>query len=228
MVLNILAFLYGIIISIIDYIYDSNILLDYKTISEGLFIGMTLFFFLSNRYISFFGSGLFVVGGIVGILLVPHAVDAFIWKSAIYLSIPFLLYHLITIRSLIDQVPQEEIYQFLFQVLPIVVGALLLTLVEDYFVPEEYGDKKLYDKAFQCVVMTVFLYMLNYSSYFEHMTDTNKLILNISALVWLGTVVSGVYILSNFSTFLESSIEPSIDPSKNPSKNPSKEHTILS
>jgi hypothetical protein len=83
--------------------------------------------------------------------------------------------------------------------MPIVVGALLLALFEDYLVPEEYGNKKLYDKIFQFIVLIGFLYLVNYSVYFAEFTPTNKLILNMFTLGWFGNIVSGIYILSCLS-----------------------------
>jgi hypothetical protein len=199
MFLEILSFIHGIISNVIDYMYDSKLFLEYKKVFELLFIAITIFFFLSNKYISFFGSGLFVCGGFAGMLFAPHAVDAFIWKSVIYLSIPVFIYHLVNLSSLTRELSSEEINQFLFKVMPIVGGALLLALLEDYLVPEEYGNKKLYDKFFQLIVLSNFLYILNYSYYFKELTQTNKLILNLFTLAWLGNIVSGVYILSCLS-----------------------------
>lgn len=199
MFLEILSFIHGILSNVIDYMYDSNLFLEYQKVFELLFIGITLLFFLTNKYISFFGSGLFVFGGFAGMLFAPHAVDAFIWKSVIYLSIPVFIYHIFNISSLISNLSTEEIKQFLFIVMPIVIGSLLIALLEDYLVPEEYGNKKLYDKIFQFIVLISFLYILNYSSYFEKLTQTNKLILNLFTLAWLGNIMSGVYILSYLS-----------------------------
>jgi hypothetical protein len=206
MFLESLSFIYGSLIAVLDYIYDSKIFVNYKRICEWIFIGMTLFFFISNKYLCFFGSGLFTIGGLVGMILVPHAVDGFMWKMVIYLSIPIFIYNLLTIKSLIKDVPSEEIYQFVFSVMPIVIGALLLALVEEYLVPEEYSTNKIYDKIFQTIVLIGFLYYLNISkfTYFQKFTDTNKLILNIFALVWLGDVVTGLSILSNPSNFTKS------------------------
>ena len=45
--------------------------------------------------------------------------------------------------------------------MPIVIGALLLALIEDYLVPEEYSTKKIYDKTIQMIVLVSFLYFLN-------------------------------------------------------------------
>ena len=195
MFLEILSFIHGILSNVIDYMYDSNLFLEHKKVFELLFIGITLIFFLSNKYISFFGSGLFVCGGFAGMLFAPHAVEAFIWKSVIYLAIPVFIYHLFNLSALTSDLSTEEIKQFVFKVMPIVIGSLLLALLEDYLVPEEYGNKKLYDKMLQFIVLISFLYILNYSSYFEELTQTNKLILNLFTLAWLGNIMSGVYYL---------------------------------
>ena len=199
MFLEILAFFVGCLTSIIDYMNDSNLFLNYKFIAELLFFCTTLYFFLSNKYISFFGSGLFVVGGFVGSIITPHAIEAFIWKSVIYLAIPVFMYHILNVRLLINDLSSEDIRQFIFKVIPIVIGSLLLALVEDYMVPEEYSNKKLYDKIFQFVVLLIFLYMLNNHKIFINLTDLNKLILNIFTISWFGNIVSGIFILSSLS-----------------------------
>lgn len=205
MLLEILSLIYGVLTSIIDYIYDSGLFLEYKLLSEILFMILTLFFFLSNKYISFFGSGLFVVGGIAGMLFAPHAVDAFIWKLSIIISIPIFLYHIINIKSLINSVSSTDIKQFIFNVLPIIAFSLLLALIEDYLVPEEYGNKKLYDKLLQFIILMSFLYILNYSSFsfFNDLTQINKLILNMFTLAWLGNIIGGIYILSQLTHLFE-------------------------
>ena len=55
----------------------------------------------------------------------------------------------------------------------------------------------------QFIVLISFLYILNYSSYFEELTQTNKLILNLFTLAWLGNIMSGVYILSCLTHLFE-------------------------
>lgn len=209
MYLELLSFFHGILSNIIDYIYDSNLFMKYKLWYESLFIILTLFFFLHNKYISFFGSGLFVIGGIVGMLFAPHAVNALIWKFSILISIPIFLYHLFNIKTLINSVSNKDIKQFIFTVIPIIVFSLLLALLEDYMVPEEYGNKKLYDKLLQFIILIYFLYTLNYSSFlsFNNLTSINKLILNVFALAWLGNIVSGIFILSQLNHLFETNKE---------------------
>ena len=177
MFLEILAFIYGILLKIIDDIYDSNIFLDYKLITDVTVIGLTLFFFLYDRFVSFFGSGLFAIGGVAGLILIPRSVDATIMP--------------------------EDITQFLFTVVPIIVVSLILMLIEDYLVPEEYGNKKLYDKLFQVTATGSFTYLLNFSSYFSDMTDKNRLVLNIFFIGWLGNVILSSIMLSFFTDLLK-------------------------
>jgi len=205
MYLELFSFIYGILSNIIDYIYDSQLFLEYKLWYESLFIILTLFFFLHNKYISFFGSGLFVFGGIAGILFAPHAVDALIWKICIFISFPIFIYHLFNIKLLINSITNKDITQFIFNVMPIIVFSLLLALLEDYLVPEEYSNKKLYDKILQFIVLISFLYFLNYSSisFFNDLTDINKLILNTFTLAWFGNIVSGIFILSQLTHLFE-------------------------
>ena len=109
------------------------------------------------------------------------------------------MYHILNIQLLINDLSSEDIRQFIFKVIPIVTGSLLLALVEDYMVPEEYSNKKLYDKIFQFVVLLIFLYMLNNHKIFIHLTDLNKLILNLFTISWFGNIVSGIFILSSLS-----------------------------
>ena len=205
MYLELFSFIHGILSNIIDYIYDSQLFLEYKLWYESLFIILTLFFFLHNKYISFFGSGLFLFGGITGMLFAPHAVDALIWKICIFISIPIFIYHLFNIKSLIHSVTNKDITQFIFNTIPIIVFSLLLALLEDYLVPEEYGNKKLYDKILQFIFLISFLYFLNYSSFsfFNDLTDINKLILNTFILAWFGNIVSGIFILSQLTHLFE-------------------------
>jgi hypothetical protein len=190
MFLEILSLIYGILINIVDTIHDSNILLDYKPITDSILIGMTLFFFLYDRIISIFGSGLFTIGGIVGLILIPRSVNAKIWLSLIYLSIPIFIYHLFNINHLLENLQIEDILQFIFTVIPIIVIALLLALVEDILIPEEYSTRKIYDKTFQVIVMLSFLYFVNFSSYFSDLTSKNRLVLNVFASVWLGYAIA--------------------------------------
>jgi len=205
MYLEVLSFIHGILSNIVDYIYDSNLFLDYKFIFELLFLILTLFLLFINKYISFFGSGLFLFGGIAGFLLAPHAVDAFIWKLCIAISIPIFLYHIVNIKSLINSLTDKDITQFIFNVIPIIGFSLLLALLEDYLVPEEYGNKKLYDKILQFILLISFLYILNFSSFsfFNNFTNTNKLILNTFTIAWLGNIVSGIFILSQLTHLFE-------------------------
>ena len=49
MFLEILSFIHGILSNVIDYMYDSNLFLDYKKVFELLFVGITLLFFLTNK-----------------------------------------------------------------------------------------------------------------------------------------------------------------------------------
>ena len=203
MFLEILAFIYGILLKIIDDIYDSNIFLDYKLITDVTVIGLTLFFFLYDRFVSFFGSGLFAIGGVAGLILIPRSVNAKIWLSLIYLAIPIFIYHLFNLDSLTALLMPEDITQFLFTVVPIIVVSLILMLIEDYLVPEEYGNKKLYDKLFQVTATGSFTYLLNFSSYFSDMTDKNRLVLNIFFIGWLGNVILSSIMLSFFSDLLK-------------------------
>jgi len=199
MFLEILAFFVGCLTNIIDYMNDSKIFLKYKLPAELIFFLITLYFFLSNKYISFFGSGLFALGGFFGTIFAPHAIEATIWKSVIYLAIPIFIYHLFNIPLLINELTTKDLTQFIFNVMPIVIGSLILALFEDYMVPEEYSNKKLYDKLFQFVVLLIFLYMLNNHKIFINLTDINKLILNLFTLSWFGNIVSGIFILSSLS-----------------------------
>jgi hypothetical protein len=203
MFLEILAFIYGVLIKIIDDIYDSNLFLDYKLITDVAVIGLTLFFFLYDRIISFFGSGLYTIGGITGLIIIPRSVDANIWRILIYLAIPIFIYHLFNLDSLTALLMPEDITQFLFTVMPIIVVSLILMLIEDYLVPEEYGNKKLYDKLFQVIATGSFIYFLNFSSYFSELTDKNRLILNIFFIGWLGNVIVSTFMLLFFTDLLK-------------------------
>lgn len=204
MLLKVVALVIGILSNIVDYMNDSKIFLDYKLLFEALFIGLTLFAFYCNKYISFFGSGLLVIGGIAGMLLTPHAVEAWVWRISSLVSLPFLLYHLLNMDKLTEKLSPEDINQFVFNVIPIVIGFLIFALIEDYLVPEEYSKNKVIDKVLQLVILISFLYFLNYSdnTFFLNLTEPNKLILNVFMLAWLGNIISGIFLLTQLNHLL--------------------------
>ena len=204
MLLKVVAFLIGILSNIVDYMNDSKIFTDYKLLFEALFIGLTLFAFYCNKYVSFFGSGLLVVGGIAGMILTPHAVEAWVWKISSLVSLPILVYHLLNIDKLTESLSEKDINQFIFNVIPIVIGFFVFALIEDYLVPEEYSKNKVIDKLLQFVLLITFLYFLNFSdnSFFNNLTETNKLILNAFTLAWLGNIVSGIILLTQLKHLL--------------------------
>ena len=161
-----------------------------------------MFFFLHDKYISFFSSALFLIGGMVCLLFAPHIVDAFIWKFVIYLSIPIFIYHIINLPFLIENITNIDIFQFIFIVIPVIIVSLLFALLEDYLVPEEFSNKKICDKLFQYTILILFLYILNYKNLFLKIkiTNKNKLILNVFTLSWLGNILCGLYILTSYNT----------------------------
>ena len=97
-----------------------------------------------------------------------------------------------------------DINQFVFNVIPIVIGFLIFALTEDYLVPEEYSKNKVIDKVLQFVILISFLYFLNYSdnTFFLNLTEPNKLILNVFMLAWLGNIISGIFLLTQLNHLL--------------------------
>jgi len=199
-IIYVLAFIGGILSNIVDQINDSGILIKYKPFTEFLFISIVLYALFYKNYMSFFVSALFVVGGIAGFLLAPHTIDSLVWKISIYISLPFLLYHLFNYKNLLASLSSTDIHSFFYTVVPSIAFLLLMALLEDYLVPEEYGMKKLIDKIIQMAIMCTLIYITNYTSFINLKESSPALIIfNSFLLGWLGNVVPGIFFYSYFS-----------------------------
>ena len=198
-----LALVGGILSNIVDQIIDSEILTKYEFISECLFIGIVVCALLYDKYVSFFVSGLFSVGGILGLLLAPHSVNALVWQISTFVCIPFFIYHLLNYRNILMDLSYDDINSFFYFVIPAVALLLLFALLEDYLVPEEYSKKKLLDKAFQTLSMILILYITNFTSLIKETylknSKISRMIFNIFILGWLGNVGSSVFFYSYLS-----------------------------
>jgi len=83
---------------------------------------------------------------------------------------------------------------------PSIAFLLLMALLEDYLVPEEYGMKKLIDKIIQMAIMCTLIYITNYTSFINLKESSPALIIfNSFLLGWLGNVVPGIFFYSYFS-----------------------------
>ena len=119
------AFFYGSLSFISDLISDSNIFVNYKTISEILFSLLTLYFIFYNKFMSFFITSVYSIGGLVSYLFAPHIVDALVWKISIYFSIPVFIYHLFNYKNLLKDLSQDNLKSFFLFVVPAIIFLML-------------------------------------------------------------------------------------------------------
>ena len=205
-VVYLVAFFYGSLSFISDLISDSNIFVNYKTISEILFSLLTLYFIFYNKFMSFFITSVYSIGGLVSYLFAPHIVDALVWKISIYFSIPVFIYHLFNYKNLLKDLSQDNLKSFFLFVVPAIIILMLLALVEDYLVPEEYGTKKLVDKVIQTIMVIILLYLTNFTAYVKENCFKNApeslLLFNSFLLGWFGYVSFSSIFYSSFSHLL--------------------------
>ena len=198
MIDNYIAFLYGLLVKIVDDINDFHIFLEYKQFYEILLILLTIYVLFFNKKLSPIASCIFGIGGLIAFLFIPHAVDAIIWKLIILLSIPGCIYFILKFIKSLPYQNKRDIKNLLNFILPLIVISVLFSIVEDIVVPEEYGYRKLIDKAFQSIIMIIFLCSINKIDNIIHLNSEHKKILIWSAYGWLGYAITSVIMLIFF------------------------------
>jgi len=195
---NYIAFLYGVLVKIVDDINDFHIFTEYKLIFEIALTLFTIYVVFFNTILSPISSCTFTLGGFIALLLIPHSVDATIWQLIILLSIPkciHLIPKFITVYKGLNLIDMRNISSF---VLPLLLIATTFSVIEDIIVPEETGYKKLIDKAFQSFIMILFLLLIKFISQKINLHHTHKQLLIILASGWLGYALTSVIILTLF------------------------------
>ena len=77
------------------------------------------------------------------------------YKNYIKNTFQLFIYHLFNYKNLLKDLSQDNLKSFFLFVVPAIIFLMLLALVEDYLVPEEYGTKKLVDKVIQTIMVII-------------------------------------------------------------------------
>lgn len=195
MKLNIISFLFGLLVNIVDDINDFKIKTEWKKIFEFILIAFTIFILYFNKLFRTIGSFVIFIGGIIGLLFAPHIVEAPIWKVIILLSIPSFFYTVNEIWKIKDEISILDINNSIYVILPIIILSTLFSLIEDKYVPEETGYKKLFDRIFQCIIVIFFLYYIPKIKQEFNLSDLQINGLKICGWGWLGYVICSVFII---------------------------------
>ena len=169
-----LSFIYGVLVKMVDDIYDNNILLKYKYV----FISALL---LLTAYIIFFTKDLYIlwapalVGlGIIG-LFHPPLIDILPWKLSVCIGLIGYIYHFSRIKAVTYNLSKKDIIFLIFYAS---ICSIIL-LMEDKFITEEYSERKL---AIRVLGALLTLVILLYSEKIKKLMDVSDLIYDI--FIW--------------------------------------------
>lgn len=190
-----IAFLYGLLVKIVDDINDFHIFTAYKPVFELILILLSVYVVFINKQLAPIASCTFAIGGLIAFLFIPHAVDADIWKFIIILSIPCCLYYIAKFTDLWTHLTTTDIHNLSYFILPLTVIAIVFSIIEDILVPEEQGNRKLIDKILQSIAMILFLYIIHPLASKINLNELHKQLLIIVAHGWLGYAITSVIIL---------------------------------
>jgi len=191
-----LSFIYGVLVKMVDDIYDNNILLKYKYV----FISALL---LLTAYIIFFTKDLYIlwapalVGlGIIG-LFHPPLIDILPWKLSACIGLIGYIYHFSRIKAVAYNLSKKDIIFLIFYAS---ICSIIL-LMEDKFITEEYSERKL---AIRVLGALLTLVILLYSEKIKKLMDVSDLIYDI--FVWtriedLGYVFCSILIMVYYMYF---------------------------
>ena len=160
---NIISFIYGIIINIVDDIYDMNILQNYKLFFEGILLIITIYIIFFTKRLGLVLTILFTIGFFPANYFIPHTINDRMWKVTIALSFIGLLYHFDEIKTNLQNYTKKDYNDILYLILPILVICAIFWLVADKICPDnkdkslELSNFKLYDRLFQVVVLLLLI-----------------------------------------------------------------------
>jgi len=193
---GVLSFIYGVLVKIVDDIYDNNFLLKYK-----YFFVTTLL--LLTAYIIFFTKELYIlwtialVGlGILG-LIHPPLTDILPWKISVGLGLIGFVYHCSSIKDFIFNLTAKDIIFLMFY-----AGSCgIAVLIEDKVLTEEYSKRKLSIRALGAILT---IGILLYREKIKKIIDVSDPIYNI--FLWtreqdLGYALCSVFVMVYYLYF---------------------------
>ena len=196
MISNIISFLFGVLVNIVDDINDYNIYKNLQTPFETILILLTIYVLFIDEKLSPIASSIFFLGGIIGLLFAPHIVDAPIWMAIIVLSVLPFLYTLSRLWTVRREINIKDWKNAVLLILPLFLVSVVFSLIEDKLVPEEVSETKLVERVMQCILVSIFLYILPQVHNQYKLSVIQYQGLAIAAWGWLGyalTSVLGLY-----------------------------------
>jgi len=191
-----IAFLYGILVKIVDDIIDFHIFPQYSLFFQFILILLTIYVVFYNKILSPIASITFTIGGILAFFFIPHSVNSNIWKIIILLSIPNCLKNITDMSDIYNSLETKDIKNLFYFVYPLLFMATAFSIIEDILVPEEYSKTKIIDKTLQSIMMMIFIYMLPFLAKKINLREDIMEMLRILAWGWMGYAITSVIILT--------------------------------
>ena len=191
-----IAFLYGILVKIVDDIIDFHIFPQYSLFFQFILILLTIYVVFYNKILSPIASITFTIGGILAFFFIPHSVNSNIWKIIILLSIPNCLKNITDMSDIYNSLETKDIKNLFYFVFPLLFMATAFSIIEDILVPEEYSKTKIIDKIFQSMMMMIFIYILPFLAKKINLREDMREMLRILAWGWMGYAITSVIILT--------------------------------
>jgi len=189
---NIISFIFGVLIKIVDDINDYHIYKKFKAPFETILILLTIYILFLDEQLSPIASIIFFLGGIIGLLFAPHIVDAPIWMAIIVLSVLPFLYTLSRLWTVRREINIKDWKNAVLLILPLFLVSVVLSLIEDKLVPEEVSETKLVERVMQCILVSIFLFILPQVHNQYKLSVIQYQGLAIAAWGWLGYALTSV------------------------------------
>jgi len=189
---NIISFIFGVLVKIVDDINDYNIYKEFQTSFESILLLLTMYILFLDKQLHAVASSIFFLGGIIGLVFAPHIVDAQIWRWIILLSILPFFHTLWKIYKERKNINIKDWKNAVFLILPLVIFAIIFSLIEDKLVPEEISKIKLVERIFQSTMVTIFIYILPQLQMHYKLSATQYQGLSAAAWGWLGYVIASI------------------------------------
>ncbi len=199
--LNIISFIFGVIVNIVDDINDYHIYKEWQFSFELILLLLSVYILFLNKRLSSIASIIFFVGGVCGFIFAPHIIAAPIWKKIIALSVLPFLYTLKNVWEQREKINIRDWKNAVFIIVPLFIFSTLFSLIEDTFVPEEVSKTKIVDRLFQCVMVAGCIYYLPRLQNKYHLSLFQYRGLNVAAWGWLGYALASVIGIIYFFQF---------------------------
>ena len=189
---NIISFIFGILVNIVDDINDYNIYKKWQTPLETILILLTIYILFLDEQLSHIASSIFFLGGMIGLIFAPHIVDAPIWMAIIVLSLLPFLYTLRQLWAERREIDIKDWKNAVLVIFPLFLFSVVFSLVEDKLVPEEVSKTKLVERIMQYLMVSIFLYILPQVHNQYKLSIIQYQGLEIAAWGWLGYALASV------------------------------------